>query len=209
MYRPSHFREDDPAALAAFVDAHPLATLVAATPAGLVANHIPLLRLGGEAAPVRFRGHVARANDLWKVLPAGHPVLAIFGGPHHYVSPAWYPTKAESGEVVPTWNYVVAHAHGRIEFIDDREWLRGFVTQLTERHESGRPAPWAVSDAPGKFIDRMLGAIVGFEIAIDRFEGKFKSSQNRNDRERAGVVGALEAEGQTPETVGLLVRRPR
>lgn len=209
MYRPAHFREDDPATLATFVDAHPLATLVAATPSGLVANHIPLLRFVGEGGTIRLRGHVARGNDLWKALPARHPVLAVFGGPHHYVSPAWYPTKAETGEVVPTWNYAVVHAHGRIEFFDDREWLRRFVTTLTERHESGRPKPWGVSDAPDRFIERMLGAIVGFEITVDRLEGKFKSSQNRNERERAGVVSALAAEGEPPGAIELLVRPPR
>jgi transcriptional regulator len=209
VYRPAHFREDDPATLAKFVDDHPLATLVAATAAGLVANHIPLLRLPAEGGAPRLRGHVARGNDLWKSLPAKHPVLAIFGGPHHYVSPAWYPTKAESGEVVPTWNYAVVHAHGRIEFFEDREWLRGFVTLLTERHESGRQAPWAVTDAPPRFVDRMLGAIVGFEISVDRLEGKFKSSQNRNERERQGVEGALRAEGEPAAIIELLVRRPR
>jgi transcriptional regulator len=208
VYRPAHFRQDDPATLAEFIDKHALATLVVAAPSGLIANHIPLLRSADDAGAVRLRGHVARGNDLWQVVADGTLVLAVFGGPEHYVSPAWYPTKALTGEVVPTWNYVVVHAHGRIRFIDDRSWVRDFVTVLTARHESGRPAPWSVSDAPAAYLDRMLGAIVGFEIAVERLEGKFKSSQNRNARERQGVVAGLSADGVNDETQDLLVRPP-
>ncbi len=208
MYLPKHFRQDDPAIIAGFIDSHALATLVAATPAGLLANHVPLLRFAGAEGATLLRGHVARGNELWKTVPAGSPVLAIFGGPDHYISPAWYPTKAETGEVVPTWNYTVVHAHGRIRFIDERDWLLGFVSTLTTRHESGRPAPWAVSDAPPPYIDKMLRAIVGFEIAVERLEGKFKSSQNRTAPEREGAAAGLAADGLGPEAIGLLVRPP-
>jgi len=126
VYRPAHFREDDPARIAAFIDAHALAVLVVNSPSGLLANHIPLLRFETDGGTV-LRGHVARANELWKVVPSGSEVLAIFAGAGVYITPSWYPTKATSGEVVPTWNYTVVHAHGRIRFIEDPEWLRTLV----------------------------------------------------------------------------------
>jgi len=206
MYRPPLFRENDAATLAAFVDAHPLAVLVAAPPSGLVANHIPLLRLPESGDRMVLRGHVARANDFWKITPADSAVLAIFGGHDRYISPGWYPTKAETGEVVPTWNYSVVHAHGRIQFIEDTAWLRTLVEALTDRHEAARPMPWKVADAPAAYLKRMLGAIVGFEIAVDRLEGEFKASQNRTERERAGVVSGLTADGDPPELVEQIVR---
>ena len=148
MYRPAHFQQNDPATLAAFMDSHPLAVLVAAPPTGIVANHIPLLRLQDAGGRMLLHGHVARGNDFWKITPAESPVLAIFGGPDRYISPAWYPTKAETGEVVPTWNYLVVHAHGRITFTQDTTWLLTLVEALTDRHEAIRPLPWKVSDAP-------------------------------------------------------------
>jgi transcriptional regulator len=206
MYRPAHFQENDPATLAEFVDSHPLAVLVAASPAGLVANHIPLLRLQEPGGPTVLRGHVARGNDFWKITPAQSPVLAIFGGPARYISPAWYPTKAETGEVVPTWNYLVVHAHGRITFTEDATWLRTLVEALTDRHEGSRPMPWKVSDAPSKYLELMLRAIVGFEIVVERLEGKFKASQNRTERERAGAAAGLLADGVPEDVVAEIVR---
>ncbi len=209
MYRPPHFREDNPATLAAFVDAHALATLVAAPASGLVANHIPLLRFGMADGSTVLRGHVARGNELWKLLPAESPVLAVFGGSDRYISPSWYPTKATTGEVVPTWNYTVVHAHGRIRFYDDATWVHALVEALTVRHESGQRQPWAMADAPADYLTRMLRAIVGFEITVERLEGKFKASQNRTEGERAGVVAAFAADG-VPETIRAdLVRPPR
>ena len=195
MYRPAYFREDDSATIGAFVDAHALAVLVANSPAGLLANHIPLLRFEDEGGGMLLRGHVARANDFWKVVPSGTEVLAVFAGADRYITPSWYPTKATSGEVVPTWNYSVVHAHGRIRFIDDASWLHALVVALTERHEGPRPAPWAVSDAPPPYIARMLGAIVGFELTVERLEGKVKASQNRTEAERDGVVAGLTQDG--------------
>jgi len=209
MYRPPHFREDDPKTLAAFVDAHPLAALIAATPSGLVANHIPLLRLQNSDGHTVFHGHVARANDLWRVAPAGSVVLAIFGGPDRYISPTWYPTMTETGEVVPTWNYAVVHAHGRIRFNEDLTWLRALVEALTDRHEAGQPTPWRVADAPHDYLARMLRAIVGFEIAVERLEGKFKASQNRTESERVGVNAAFVADGVPEDVRAQLVRPPR
>ena len=208
MYRPAHFREDDPATIAAFIDAHALAVLVANSPTGLLANHIPLLRFEADGGGTLLRGHVARANEFWKVVPAGSEVLAVFAGADRYITPSWYPTKATSGEVVPTWNYTVVHAHGRIRFIEDAGWLRTLVGALTERLEASRSAPWAVTDAPAPYIARMLGAIVGFEITVERLEGKVKASQNRTEAEREGVRAGLVADG-VPEDLRRDLIRPR
>jgi transcriptional regulator len=209
VYRPTHFREDDPGTLAAFIDAHPLATLVMVTAEGLTANHIPLLRTTGGAVDMVLRGHVARGNDIWKTVAADGATLAVFGGADRYISPSWYPTKALTGEVVPTWNYSVVHAHGRIRFIDDAAWVHALVVALTERHEATRPVPWAVSDAPETYVSKMVRAIVGFEITVERLEGKFKSSQNRTEGERRGVSAGLQAQGVASEIQSSLVRDPR
>lgn len=122
--------------------------------------------------------------------------LAIFQGPSTYISPSWYPTKRETAKVVPTWNYAVVHAHGALRVIDDRAWLRGFVEQLTNRHEAGRRDPWKVTHAPSDFIETQLGAIVGLEILMTRLIGKWKVSQNRPPHDRDGVVQGLSQEGR-------------
>jgi transcriptional regulator len=208
MYRPAHFREDRPELLEAFVAAHPLGALVLATPGGLVANHIPMLLVRDAAGHAVLRGHVARANELWRVVAAGAPALVLFGGAQHYVTPSWYPSKRATGEVVPTWNYAVVHAHGPIRFIADRDWLLTLVGTLTDRNERQRIAPWRVADAPAAYLERMLGAIVGFEIAVERLEGKFKASQNRTAEDRAGVATGLAADGVGAPERDELVRHP-
>lgn len=206
MYTPAHFRENDPAAIAAIADAYPLAALVASGANGFVVNHLPLMRVANADGTTTLRGHVARGNDLWRTVPAETPVVAIFRGEAHYVSPSWYPTKAETGEVVPTWNYTVVHAHGRIRFIEDRLWLRALVGALTERHERGRAAPWSIDDAPTAYLERMLGAIVGFEIDVERWDGKRKASQNRTERERSGALVGLTVDGVAESACAELVR---
>lgn len=194
MYRPAHFREDRPPVLHRLIEDHPLATLVTLGPEGLVADHLPM-EVDPAAGPLgTLRGHVARANEVWRISDPGE-ALAIFQGPQTYVSPAWYPSKAEHGRVVPTWNYAVVHARGPLRIVEDRQWLRALVTRLTERHERGRPRPWHVTDAPAGFVEGMLGAIVGIEIPIARLEGKWKASQNRGPADRAGVAGALRGAG--------------
>jgi transcriptional regulator len=209
MYCPAHFREDDPTALAALMDAHPLAIVVASGPDGLIANHLPLMRATAADGRMRLRGHLARANDMWRAVEAGSPVLAIFRGEQRYVSPSYYPTKRETGEVVPTWNYAVVHAHGRVRFEQDRAVLHGLVSDLTDLHEAHRPAPWHVTDAPAPYVDRMLSAIVGFDIEVERIEGKIKASQNRTEGERAGVRAGFEAEGVSADACDALVRDRR
>ena len=208
MYRPADFREDRPERLEAFVAAHPLGALVIATPGGLVANHIPMLLVRDAAGRALLRGHVARANELWRVAADATPALVLFGGAQRYVTPSWYPSKRATGEVVPTWNYAVVHAHGPLRFVADRDWLLALVTALTERNERPRAAPWQVADAPAAYIERMLGAIVGFEIIVERLEGKFKASQNRSAEDRAGVAAGLAADGVSDAERDELVRPP-
>lgn len=200
MYVPQHFRESRIDVLQAFVDRHPLATLVAMTADGLTANHIPLhsqLRadVAGNSGGL-LRGHVARANSLWRELQPSAAVLAVFFGADDYISPSWYPSKREHGKAVPTWNYATVHIKGRIRFIDDAPWLRDFVGTLTDVHEQGRVNRWHMSDAPADYMEGMLRAIVGFEIEISSIVGKFKGSQNRSLADQQAVGAALRASGR-------------
>ena len=185
MYVPDHFREDRPDVLHDAMRRIGFATLVTQ---GLEANHLPMLLEGGV-----LRGHVARANPVWKA-GAGE-ALAIFLGPHAYVSPSWYPSKAETGKAVPTWNYLTVHARGAINWIQDADWLRAHVGALSAAHETGRENPWAITDAPAGYVDGLLRAIVGFELTIAKLEGKWKLSQNRDAADRAGVREGLLRDG--------------
>jgi transcriptional regulator len=206
MYVPAHFRESRAEVLHAFIRRHPLATLVVRTPSGLDANHIPMeLDVSGHGA-ARLRGHVARANPVWQQALAGEPVLAIFTGAQHYVTPSWYPSKLRHGKVVPTWNYSAVHAEGRIRFVEDPQWLRPLVGALTAAQEQRREAPWALEDAPDDYVAAMLRAIVGFEIEVSALSGKFKASQNREGGDREGVARGLADEGIDDEAARELVR---
>jgi transcriptional regulator len=195
MYLPAHFKEDRPEVLHGLIRSHPLAAVVTLDASGLVANHIPLEIDPGAGPLGTLRGHVARGNPMWKSHRPEVDALAIFQGAHSYISPAYYATKAATGEVVPTWNYATVHACGPLRTIDDPAWLRRFVEQLTDRHEAelARGEPWKVSDAPERYIDKLVKAIVGIEIPISRIEGKWKVSQNRPAEDRAGVVAGLGA----------------
>ena len=209
MYVPSHFEETRTDVLHQLVRDHPLAVLVTHTPDGLDANHLPL-ELDPAPAPFgTLRGHVARANPLWRTASATVEALAIFRGPDHYISPGWYPTKRETGKVVPTWNYAVVHAHGPLRVIDDPAWLHALVERLTARHEAGLPEPWRVSDAPPDYIAARVRGIVGIELPITRLVGKWKASQNKPEADRAGVADGLRALGD-PEATAMaeLVGRP-
>ncbi|HEY4749180.1 MAG TPA: FMN-binding negative transcriptional regulator [Steroidobacteraceae bacterium] len=201
MYIPEQFRETRIDVLEAFIERHSLATLIAMTAEGLTANHIPLRsHLSADGRGI-VRGHIARANSLWRELKPDAEVLAVFMGADSYISPRWYPSKKEHGKVVPTWNYATVHLHGSIRFIEDAAWLRDFVGSLTEVHEAGRADRWQVSDAPADYIDAMLRAIVGLEIKVSRVVGKFKGSQNRSAADRAGVNAGLRATGRSVEEV--------
>jgi transcriptional regulator len=207
MYLPSHFAEPHVAVLHEFIRNSGLATLVTTGQDGLDASHIPLL-LDPTPQPLgRLVGHVARANPQWQAALPEADALAIFLGPEAYVTPSWYATKRETGQVVPTWNYVAIHAHGRVRYFHDRARLLEVVVRLTDRHEQPRATPWKVADAPTDFIDSMLKGIVGVEFCITRLEGKWKASQNRSEADRRGVAEGLEREGR--ETMARLVRRSK
>jgi transcriptional regulator len=197
MYNPPQFREERIEVLHDLIRRHSLAVLVTLGPDGLEANHIPM-EIDPEPAPLgTLRGHVSRANPVWQTASGTVETLAVFQGPEGYISPAAYPTKQETGKVVPTWNYAVVHAYGRLRVIEDPAWLRRLVGRLTDAREAGRPAPWQVTDAPADFIDRMLQGIVGLELPLTRLEGKWKMSQNRVSADRAGVVAALRDAGDS------------
>jgi transcriptional regulator len=187
------FHVTDAPTLQALVRAQPLATLVVAHAGALHANHVPLYLDPTRGPHGTLVGHVARANALWPLLP--QQAVAVFHGPQAYVSPSWYPSKAADGKQVPTWNYATAHAHGSLSAFDDTERLHALLHTLSEQHEAHRPDPWRIDDAPPDYIDKMLRAIVGIELAVERWEGVWKMSQNRTNTDRAGVVQGLLAEG--------------
>jgi transcriptional regulator len=198
MYVPPAFREDDLAALHAMMRAARLANLVTATAEGLVATPLPLFLAPEEGPYGTLYGHLGRANPQWRLPPKGD-ALALFTGPDAYISPSWYPSKAQHGKVVPTWNYVAVHAYGPVEFFDDPDRLLEVVTRLTELHEQPRAEPWAVGDAPPAFVRAQLKGIVGLRLPIARIEGKRKMSQNRSAADRAGVAAGLGASDPASE----------
>jgi transcriptional regulator len=191
MYTPKAFEVTDLPLLHAAMKQSELATLVTITTNGLVATHLPLLLDETRGEYGTLTGHVSRANVQWRETDANAEALIIFLGLDSYVSPNWYPAKQETGRVVPTWNYAAIHAYGRITFIEDPEWLRAMVSDLTKKHEASFPAPWQVTDAPAVYIDSQLKAIVGFEFQIVRLEGKQKFNQNRSVEDRLGVIEGL------------------
>ena len=213
MYVPAHFEETRPDVLGRLIHEHPLAALVTLGRDGLSANHIPLELDPGPAPLGTLRGHVARANPVWRDFSRDVEVLAIFQGPQAYISPAWYETKRETGKVVPTYNYIVVHAYGPLRIVEERAWLRALVERLTTRYEAGRheaarPEPWKVTDAPAEYVEQMLGAIIGVEIPLTRLVGKWKVSQNRPAVDRDGVVSALgEMEDQDARAMSDLVKK--
>jgi len=209
VYLPAYFREDRVEVLHQAIRQIALGTLVSLGEDGLCASHAPMLV---EAEPAPFgtlTGHIARANPQWRSLKPEVDALAIFTGPHAYVSPGWYATKPQTGKVVPTWNYVAVHAAGKLRFFDDAERLRGIVTRLTDTHEQRRAEPWKVTDAPADFIAGMLKAIVGFELAIVRLEGKWKMSQNRPAEDHPGIAAGLAGEGGAPEVAAIVTAATR
>ena len=195
MYLPQHFHERRLPVLHDFIERHPLGMLVTYGPGAPVADHVPMLLARDQGPHGTLRGHVARANALWRTTAHGAEVLVVFHGADAYVSPSSYPSKRTDGKVVPTWNYAVVHTRGRIRFFDDEARLHALVSSLTDHFERARSEPWSVADAPADFVRAMLRAIVGFEIEVTDLAGKFKASQNRSAEDRAGVRVALDAAG--------------
>lgn len=193
MYTPRAFALDDLPELQQLIRHTRLAQLVTFGEHGLQASHLPLLLNPDEGPNGTLYGHLAKANRQWQDLQNGSEALVIFAGAEAYVSPGFYPAKAEHGKVVPTWNYLAVHAYGQAEVFTDAERLLTLVSALTDRHENGRAQPWKVSDAPADYIDGMLKAIVGFALPIQRLQGKRKLSQNRSAADIAGVREGLAA----------------
>ncbi len=187
MYMPPAFHEEDLPRLHAQIAQTPLAIVLSHGANGFETSHLPLLLSPEEGRFGTLEGHFARANPHWQSLAAGAEVMVIFPGPQAYVSPSYYPSKAEHGKAVPTWNYIAVHAYGHAEVYDDPQRLRELLTQLTRKHEQGRAQPWMLDDAPADYLDSMLRAIVGFSLPIERLEGKWKLSQNRSRADRDGV----------------------
>ena len=196
MYIPKQFEEPSVDVMHELIRARPLATLVTLSSGGLNANHIPL-HLSELPAPLGIlQGHVARANPILNDLEKNMEVLAVFHGPDVYITPSWYATKKETGKVVPTWNYAVVHAYGHVRIIDDVIWLRAQLEALTTHNETSFRQPWAVSDAPHEFTQKLMANIVGFEMVISRLSGKWKVSQNQPQQNQASVIHGLKESGQ-------------
>jgi transcriptional regulator len=195
MYVPEIFEEKRVAVLHDLIRQYPFGTLVTLNERGLEANHIPFLV---ESTPEPFGvlyAHVSRANSVWREVSSTSEVLAVFQGPQAYISPSWYVGRTETGMVVPTWNYAVVHAYGRLEAVQDAAWLRNVLDRLTNTHEAGQREPWSMSEAPAHYIDKQLTAIVGLKLTITRLLGKWKMSQNRPPQDRAGVTRTLLKQG--------------
>jgi transcriptional regulator len=200
LYVPPHFRVEDQDGLLAFIGQHAFGTLVTSGASGLHVSHIPFLA-ESDAQGVRLLGHVARGNGQWEALENAEHCVAIFQGPHAYISPSWYANHPS----VPTWNYAVVHAHGKARLMDEAG-LHDLLMRLSATYEAGNPKPWKMSELPADYVSTMLKAIVGFEIEVERLEGKFKLSQNR-PAEAGRVIAQLEARGE-PELAGLMRAHP-
>ncbi|QGZ66452.1 FMN-binding negative transcriptional regulator [Paraburkholderia acidisoli] len=198
MYVPAQFVEARKEVLHAHIVQHPFGTLVTHGASGLDANHIPFELFADEGEHGVLRAHVARANPVWQDVANGDEVLAIFRAGDAYISPNWYPSKHEAHKQVPTWNYIVVHAHGRVTIRDDERYVRGVVSRLTRTHEAALPQPWKMGDAPPDYLDAMLKAIVGIEIEITRLVGKSKLGQNKEARDIRGAGEALVERGEAP-----------
>jgi transcriptional regulator len=211
MYVPAQFAEPDVSVLHELISRHPLGAWVALADAELSVNHIPFLLDVSQGPWGTLMGHVARANPIWRSFSTSQASVVVFQGAQAYISPSWYPSKAEHGEVVPTWNYVVVHAHGLPRAIEDRDWLLEHVSRQTNVREAGEIAPWQVSDAPTGFIDGLLRGIVGIEIPIRKLVGKWKVSQNRAKTDQLGAAAGLLEKGtaESIEMAGLIRARAK
>jgi transcriptional regulator len=210
MYVPSHFSQAEDEELLRTIAAFPFGALVVHGPQGLDANHMPFLVDDAAASPRKLLAHVARANPLWKEAKDGDEALVIFRAADAYISPNWYPTKHESHRQVPTWNYRVVHVHGRLRIRDDERFVRGVVARLTKVHEAqtGSPRPWKMTDSAPEFIDQMLAMIVGIEIEVARMVGKWKLSQNKEERDRRNAAKELGERGEREISAAMLATIP-
>lgn len=197
MYQPRPFVETDSLQIDALVSGNPLATVIRVVDGMPEADPVPLLWDRSSADRGMLRGHVARANPLWKdALEKPVPVLVVFHGPQCYVSPSWYAGKREHGKVVPTWNYQVVQMQGVMRAIDNADWIRRLVSALSDAHEQARPQPWRVSDAPDDYLEAMYKAIVGIDICVTAIHAKSKVGQNRTPADQQSLLQGLEEAGE-------------
>lgn len=190
VYLPPAFTETRPEVLLEHIERYNFGLLVSHGSAGMVASHLPfLVERAGDG--LHLHGHLARPNPQVTDLARGGEVLAVFHGPHAYISPNWY----ASGPAVPTWNYADVHAYGTVRLVDDGDWLQAMLRRLSVRHENRNPVPWRMQELPDNYLANMVKGIVGFDIAVTRLEGKYKLSQNRPSADRPRVITALEAQG--------------
>jgi len=194
MYIPASFRETRVEKLHDLIVKHPLGLLVTHGDNGLEASPIPFLLYADEGEYGMLRAHLAKANPHWKALAERVECLVVFQGPAGYVTPSWYPSKAETHKVVPTWNYATVHVWGKASVTEDVAWLRQQLHDLTTLHEGSRPQPWSVSDAPPEYIANQMKAIIGIEIRIGRIDGKWKMSQNKDDADREGIIAGMRSD---------------
>jgi transcriptional regulator len=195
LYLPKVHEETRLDVLHELIRAHSLGTWVSTTASQLNVDHIPFLVDSGRGELGTLVGHVARANPIWKSGRGALPDVIVFRGPQTYITPSWYPSKHEHGKAVPTWNYAVVTVHGRPEFIEDTAWLYEHLASLTDTHEASQALPWKIGDAPAEFTEKLVSAIVGVQIRIERIEGKWKTNQNRPESDKIGVVAGLLAKG--------------
>ena len=202
MYIPRANQETRIPIIQKLMEDHPFASLITMGSSGLFATHIPMV-LERDASPHGLlRCHISRANPQWREFSPDLEALAIFSGPQHYITPSWYPEKQETGKVVPTWNYAVVHAYGHLRVIEDPNWLMAHLQSLVKINEAEFPTPWKIEDAPADYIASQVKGIVGFEIVIERLEGKWKVSQNRSEEDRGGVADGL-AELNTADSLAM------
>jgi transcriptional regulator len=200
MYIPRANEETRVPVMHELIFSQPFGSLVTMGASGLFASHLPMVLEQDGSELGTLKAHVSRANTQWRDLPSSIDALVIFAGPHHYISASWYPGTKEDGKEVPTWNYVVVHAYGPLKAIEDPVWLRAHLERLTDAHEAGFANPWKVSDAPADYINQQMRGIVGLEMPIRRLEGKWKVSQNRDERDRGAVIEEL-SKLNTPDSL--------
>ena len=206
MHIPKQFKQESNTELLELMREYPFATLITHSTSGMEANHLPI-SLAWQEDKLYLHAHIAKVNSLWQSVAESSEVLVVFNGPNCYISPNHYPTKQQTGKAVPTWNYVAVHVKGSISFIHDAAWIYRALENLTAEHESGLDNPWAMSDAPAPYIDKMLPAIVGIEIAVTSITGQWKLSQNQPTVNQIGVVEGLSvSKKQNDKTMAALVQ---
>ena len=197
MYNPQYFNISDQEEQINMIERNPFGSLITIQNGQLEADHIPFIIDRNNDGNINLLAHVARANPVWKNVRNLEQVMILFKGEDGYISPNWYPGKKENENQVPTWNYQVVNIHGKIEIIDEVKFVRGVVARLTNFHEASEPKPWKMSDSEKEFIDENLKQIVGIKILVEKMEGKYKLSQNRNQRDFTGAAEGLLKKGKT------------